>query len=68
MIAVTIPGHAGRLVVGRVAGGPSPVVAALSAGCAHSNNAPTVTVRPFAPELSRYFDDAVRGSAPPVQC
>lgn len=30
MIAVTIPGHAGRLVVGRVAGGPSPVVAALS--------------------------------------
>lgn len=34
------------------------VVAALSAGCARSNNAPTIPVRPFAPELSRYFDDA----------
>ncbi len=27
---VTVPGHAGKLVIGRVAGGPSPVVAALA--------------------------------------
>jgi purine-nucleoside phosphorylase len=27
---VTVPGHAGKLVIGRVASGPSPVVAALS--------------------------------------
>lgn len=32
--------------------------AALLGGCATTSNTPTITTRPFTPELARYFDDA----------